>query len=66
MIPNIGLMLAVYAIARLLQVPLEASPLERRWIGLLSISIPAILIIAFLALDLVLSSSNVKLPPGLQ
>jgi hypothetical protein len=56
-------MLAVYAIARLLQVPLEATTLSYRWILLLIISLPAIGVIAYLAIDLILGGSTMPQLP---
>lgn len=52
MIPIIGLILAIYSIARLVQIPIENMPPEwdGRWVILAVISAPAILVIAFLSL----------------
>lgn len=52
MIPIIGLILAIYSIARLVQIPIENMPSEwdYRWVILAVISAPAILVIAFLSL----------------
>lgn len=68
MIPTLGLIVAIYAIARLLQVPIEASTLNNRWIWLLLISVPALIAIGVLALDLLLSGSGIGTPsaPGLR
>jgi hypothetical protein len=62
MIPTIGIMIAVYAVARLLQVPLEQSGWPKRWIVLLVISVPAIGAIALLAADLVMNAGSQPTP----
>ena len=58
MIPTVGLIVAVYAIARLIQVPLESSDVKRRARWLFAISAPAVLAIAFLAFALVQSGTS--------
>lgn len=56
MIPIIGLLIAVYAVARLLQVPLEQSAHPRKVLLLFLISLPAIIAIAVMALGLLITS----------
>jgi hypothetical protein len=58
MIPTVGLIVAIYAIARLLQVPLESSESKRRGLWLFLISAPAILAIGFLAFALLQSGTS--------
>lgn len=60
MIPILGLIVAIYAVARLLQVPIEASHIKYAWIWLLLISVPAILGVTFLAVSLLLSGVDVR------
>lgn len=55
MLPLIGLIIAAYAVTRLLQVPIEHSESQSRWIMLLLISIGGILAILALAGMLFLS-----------
>jgi hypothetical protein len=62
MIPTLGFIVATYALARLLQVPIENSRSEVRWVALLVISIPSMLVISFLALDLFISGSRSTSP----
>jgi hypothetical protein len=61
MIPTLGLIVAVYALARLIQVPVEHWETKHRW-TLLLISLPAIAIIALLAL--LLMASGLSTPAG--
>lgn len=56
MIPTIGLMIAAYACARLLQVPVEQSQFRTKTALLWIISVPAILVVGGCALNLVLSA----------
>lgn len=65
MIPAVGLIVAVYAIARLLQVPIEALPIKARWLLLAIISVPAIIAIAYIAASLVLAGADIRLPSDL-
>lgn len=65
MIPTIGLIVAVYACARLLQVPLEHSGVNGKQWWLLVIAIPAILVIGFCTLVLLTDSSAVSRMPEL-
>ncbi len=65
MIPLVGMIVAVYAMARLLQVPVEAVRTDTgpriAWLWL--VSVPALLIIAFLAVTLMFSGASAT--PGL-
>jgi len=59
MIPAIGMIIAAYAVARLLQVPLEQSKeRDNDWL-LWTISLVAILVIASLSVGILVSSSEV-------
>ena len=49
MIPELSILIAVYAVARLIQVPLEAVDWKQRWMVLAAVSVPAIGVIALLA-----------------
>lgn len=62
MIPLVGLMVATYAIARLVQVPIEAASFRQRWLVLALVSAPSILIIGYLAVELLFSGSSVETP----
>lgn len=55
MIPTVGLIVAIYAIARLIQVPIEASSSTNRWVWLLLIALPAVAAIGLLGLELLFS-----------
>jgi hypothetical protein len=56
MIPTIGLIVAIYAITRLVQVPLENTGGKWRWGVLLLISAPAVIAIALLGWGLIVAS----------
>lgn len=58
MIPTLALIVAIYAIVRLLQVPIEASAMEKRAVILWILSIPAALAIGLLALDLIMTAAQ--------
>ena len=58
MIPTIGMMVAAYALARLLQVSIEHSAIPKKPIWLLLISIPAIGVIGLCALELLVSGTS--------
>lgn len=58
MIPAIGMIIAVYAIARLLQVPLEQSKSENREWFLWTISLLAILLIGWFSIRLWMNQSG--------
>jgi hypothetical protein len=58
-IPTIGLIVAIYAVARLLQVPIEHRDSDKRY-PLRTISIIAVALIALLSLSLIFS--GVDLP----
>lgn len=60
MIPTIGLIVAIYAVARLLQVPIEHRDEETKRPHLWAITIPAVILIGLLALSL--AFSGVELP----
>jgi hypothetical protein len=63
MIPTIGLMIATYAIARLLQVPMEMFEKgSARWIVAAVISAGAIIVIGFFALDLLMRGTTSSPP----
>jgi hypothetical protein len=73
MIPNIGLIVAMYAICRLVQVPIEATarqekwlglPLLPRWVALATVSVVGIMVIGLLALVLLIGSAA-PMPYGL-
>ena len=55
MIPILGLIVAVYAVARLIQVPIEASAHPRKTLLLLIVSLPAMLAIGVMALGLLIT-----------
>jgi hypothetical protein len=58
MIPLVGLIVATYAVARLIQVPVEAAQAWKgRMVVLWLVSIPSILVIGALAIALLFSSS---------
>lgn len=65
MIPTIGLIVAAYAIARLIQVPIEACGLSYRWGILLLVSFPAIGVILYLVIDLLMNAAKAPTLPGL-
>jgi hypothetical protein len=68
MIPTLGVLVAVYAVARLLQVPMEMyAPGSARWVIALIISALAITAIVILTFTLVLSGVRSPMPsvPGL-
>ena len=60
MIPTVGLIVAIYAIARLLQVPIESSASTSRWVWLLLITLPAIVAIGFLGVSLVVVGTDLS------
>jgi len=63
MIVTLGLMVSVYAIARLLQVPMDMyAKGSARWVIAAIISGLAIAAIGLLAVDLLLGASNASLP----
>jgi hypothetical protein len=65
MVPIIGLIIAVYARARLIQIPIEASRSEARVAALTVVSVLAGLVIAFLAMSLMTSGlSTPSVPLG--
>ncbi len=65
MIPTIGLIFSVYALARLIQVPIEASVCDARVTALTVISVLSGLVIAFLAMSLMTSGlSTPSVPVG--
>jgi hypothetical protein len=55
MIPTIGIMIAGYAIARLLQVPLEHSSLRAKVPLLVVLSVLGVIVVGFCAVGLMLS-----------
>ena len=63
MIPTIGLIVVTYAIARLIQVPLECyAPNSGRWIVTAVVSVLAIVALLALTVTLILSGTNVQMP----
>lgn len=63
MIPTLGLMLATYAIARLVQVPMEMyAPDSVRWVFATVVSVLAIGAILVLSFSLVMSGLSTDIP----
>ena len=63
MIPTIGVLVAVYAVARLIQTPLEMYQRgSSRWVVATVVSALAILAITSLTFDLISSAANVTMP----
>ena len=56
MLKTIGLIVAVYCMARLFQVPAESAKTEARFVWLWIMSIGAIVLIFFMTVDLLLSN----------
>lgn len=67
MIPTIGVLVAIYAVARLLLAPMQMyQPGSARWIFAIFISAAAIVGIGLCAVDLVLSGTRVGNLPAVQ
>lgn len=58
MLPGIGLIVAIYAITRLTQVPIEQWDNRPRALLLAAISLPGILGIGFIGLNLIFSGAS--------
>jgi hypothetical protein len=62
LLPDIGAIVAVYAVARLVQIPIEASGFPRRWLALLVVSLIGIALIGFAFVDLMMRGTDLSIP----
>jgi hypothetical protein len=63
MIPTLGLIVVTYAVARLIQAPIECfRPGSARWIVVAIVSVLAIVALGILTVNLILTGTKIDLP----